>query len=225
MRSPRISLFTLTIVVLVFYIFAPTSSFGQTPGWQIYDDFNSGKIDTEKWDIDDSSAAISVENGHAKFVLNPAKPDDSSWLKFKKWPEKIKAIRAKVKLQNNSSEFYKGRIGGFFGKNAAGNHVWLEMNLHNATDAVQGYAEVYNDSTYSQDLYPLFSFKVDKPDGITGKWYTLELHFDLTRLEFKGNAVKEISHRLIEPLNPPDVIQKGLGTRRWSPKLGQCGKL
>ena len=33
--------------------------------WQLYDDFNSGSIDPQKWEVDDSNATIIVENVRA----------------------------------------------------------------------------------------------------------------------------------------------------------------
>jgi hypothetical protein len=50
-------------------------------GWELYDDFNSGtSFETDKWSLDTSSANISIENGEAKFVHLPGRPNDSSWL-------------------------------------------------------------------------------------------------------------------------------------------------
>ena len=51
--------------------------------WQLYDDFNSGStIDETKWNIDDSSGTISVEDGRAKFVHEAGHPEDSLYLNF-----------------------------------------------------------------------------------------------------------------------------------------------
>jgi hypothetical protein len=55
-------------------------------------DFNSGYIDLEKWDVDEYPATISVENGKARFDHDLSIPNDSSYLIFKKYPERIRAV-------------------------------------------------------------------------------------------------------------------------------------
>lgn len=63
------------IVSLSMIIMLPVKGYAK---WFLYDNFNSNQIDPELWDIDNSSAEITVENGEAKFVHDTLSPNDSS---------------------------------------------------------------------------------------------------------------------------------------------------
>ena len=205
--------------VAIFLLAAPSVTFAQSTGWVLYDNFNSGKIDPTKLDIDNSSAAISVENGLLKFVHDAKKPNDSSWLIFKKSPAKIKAVKAKVKIRNDAPGDLRARIGGYLGKTEDNYPVWLSITLRNDYDRVEASATAFTDTTSTgQWKYDLFYSQVGKPDGLIGNWYVLEIYFDRSRLLFKGDAVKQILHQLTEPVYPltsdiPDWNFKGIGTR------------
>ena len=80
--------------------------------WQLYDDFNSGSIDTQKWSVDDTSATISIENGEAKFIHNSGHPNDASWLEFNDNPQNIIGIRFKIRVQSCTGDV-RGRAGGW----------------------------------------------------------------------------------------------------------------
>ena len=133
--------------VAIFLLAAPSVTFAQSTGWVLYDNFNSGKIDPTKWDIDNSSAAISVENGLLKFVHDANKPNDSSWLIFKKSPAKIKAVKAKVKIRNDAPGNLRARIGGYLGKTEDNYPVWLSITLRNDYDRVEASATAFTDTT------------------------------------------------------------------------------
>ena len=60
----KISIVFTCIALLLFGF----TAYAQT-NWQLYDNFNSAQIDSSKWETDDSSATITVENGRAKFDL------------------------------------------------------------------------------------------------------------------------------------------------------------
>ncbi len=77
-------------------------------GWMLYDDFEAGFIDPNKWDVDDSSAVITVENGRAKFVHQPGFAGDNNWLIFKARRE-IRGIAATVRVQDCSGDV-RGRL-------------------------------------------------------------------------------------------------------------------
>jgi hypothetical protein len=49
-------------------------------GWKMYDNFNSGVIDPNRWTMDTSSAIITVEGGRAKFEHLAGHPADSASL-------------------------------------------------------------------------------------------------------------------------------------------------
>jgi hypothetical protein len=213
MKSSMVKIVMSAVAFLL--VTAPSSILAMNhKGWVLYDNFQSTEIDTDKWDIDSSSASISIENGTAKFVHDATRPNDSSWLIFKKSPEKIRAIRVRVKIANDTPGDARARVGGYLGKNKVGDVVWLSMQLRNDWDRVEASAVALTDTTSTaQWLYDLFYAQVGKPDGLVGNWYVLEMHFNRSHLSFNGNGVGHISHCLTEPVLPLDNFFKGIGTR------------
>ena len=56
------------IIVFTISVILPLKGFAGS-SCVLYDNFNSGSINPDLWDVDDSSATITVENGRAKFVM------------------------------------------------------------------------------------------------------------------------------------------------------------
>ena len=96
-------------------------------GWELYDNFSSGAIDTQRWIIDDSSATISVENERAKFIHQSGHLNDSSYLVFNQNPENMLGIKADVFIESCSGDV-RTRIAGYAGK-VGENHVWSGLQL------------------------------------------------------------------------------------------------
>ena len=117
----------LAIITVVLFVCFPLTSFAE---WVLYDNFNLGEINVKKWDQDISglTGPIVVENGAAKFIQDKSIINDSSWLIFKKSPEKIKAIRARVKIASNQTNVLC-RIAGYMGEDEDGNPLWNQIRL------------------------------------------------------------------------------------------------
>jgi hypothetical protein len=74
----------ICIIALTILIILPTNGFaGSKKGSSksrcyLYDNFNSGTINPDLWDLDESSATITVEGGRAKFFHDLSIYGDSS---------------------------------------------------------------------------------------------------------------------------------------------------
>ncbi len=86
----------IVFVAVVLGVMIVNSALAQTYVWKKYDDFNSGVINPDKWQIDNSCASISIENGRAKFEHQPGYPNDLSWLRVIKKPLNVIGMRATV---------------------------------------------------------------------------------------------------------------------------------
>ena len=106
MKKTLISLFVIGIITLF--------TAGAYAEWVLYDNFDSEEINLNKWDIDDSSADIFIEDGRVKFEHGDGTAGDSSWLIFKKCPETIVGIRATVTVESTSGDV-RARVGGPLG--------------------------------------------------------------------------------------------------------------
>jgi len=221
----------LAIMTVVLFVCFPMTSFAE---WVLYDNFNSGVINPNKWDQDISGLAdpIVVENGAAKFVQDLGIINDSSWLGFKKSPEKIKAVRARVKIASNQINVFC-RIGGYIGEDEDGNPLWSQIRLRsykNDTDdfyqAVEFTASYMDANDTNVTLHDLatggfkkpLSGTYEVPDDLTGEWVTLEIHFNRKALTYgvvnmNNWITSSISDEEVKKTTNPDFIFKGIGVR------------
>jgi hypothetical protein len=201
------------LACLVLILAMPVEANRRGPRWVLYDNFDSNQIDREKWDLDDSSAEVTAQGGMARFVHNTGKPLDSSWLIFRKSPEKIKAIRAKVRIEADTKGDVRARIGGWLGQTVDSKPVFLGAELRPEKSWADCSAVALSDTSGTQWLYDLFYAQMGKPEGVAGTWYTIEIHFNRSLFMAYGSAFGSIVHIFQERVLPLDNAFKGIGTR------------
>jgi hypothetical protein len=200
------------ILLLVVIILFPLNTLAGENGWKLYDNFNSGIIDSQLWLIDDSSARISIEAGMVKFEHDLRVPNDSSYLIFNKNPQKIKAIRAKVKIVADTLGDPRARIGGYIGRDEFGNRIWHTIGTRSEYQRNECYAGAYlppNDDFQYDVFYAHFM----RPLIMVDEWYTLEIEFNRNKLQYKASDLGIIKHWLPIKVFKSDDIFKGIGTR------------
>ena len=70
----------ILVAVILITLSIPVLSFGAD--WELYDDFSSGILDSQKWVNISSVSTVSIENGQLKLVHNPGFPNQSGYIKF-----------------------------------------------------------------------------------------------------------------------------------------------
>lgn len=182
--------------------------------WRLYDDFESGSIDTQKWDVDDSSATISIENGEARFDHKAGYREDSSWLKILDNPQTIAGVRASIRVESCTGDV-RGRIGGDVGS-IQDNIVFAILQARPERGILGGWVDelspaqnyAYVRSLGGADFY----YNWDKPLNILGNDYVLEMMFSNENITFKtdnGEGVLTYAEAL-DPLANPFLA---IGTR------------
>jgi len=115
--------------------------------WILYDDFESGAIDTSKWNVDDSSANISVEGGRARFDVLSGPTNDSSSLAPNRSRSTIIGIKADVTVGAGCEDTdIRGRIGAYVGRNGSGFEYWHSQNYRPSETRIS-YGASYDDGT------------------------------------------------------------------------------
>ena len=189
--------------------------------WQLYDDFSSGIIDENKWNIDDSSAIIAVENGKATFAHQPSHANDSSWLSIADSPETIIGVKATVTAGSCSSDV-QGRIGGWLGK-IGSDYVFSQIRIR----ADQPYIST---SIGNNGSAPSFEYKYDyywgefeDPIDIVGVPFTLSTVFSNNNARYSVDGQGELEYTFPSSLGPVEEGQEfiGIGTRSAS-GIGEC---
>jgi hypothetical protein len=220
------------------------SVYAQTYVWKKYDDFNSGVIDTNKWDIDNSSATISIENGKAKFVHNPGFPGDNAWLEIKKGITNVWGIKATIQFESCTAPApdytdVRARVGANIGVEAVTptNRVWASLGIepyynNDTYPRFYGYIQVYDtipspDQLITYLFYAYFPREIGEiPDDVIGIPFTITEEWTVKSLKFtvvnKGKATYNYDKTyIVKPITDATKALVGIGTQSDS-GLGTC---
>ena len=212
----------ITALAIVIFLLSFVASSGESLDrrycygrWVLCDNFNSGYINPYKWDTDESSAKIYVENGRVRFDHNTAQANVSSWLIFKKYPEKIKAIRASVKIIEGASGDSRARIGGWAGKDDDGNPIWNNLQIRNENKRIDCYAGAIADPPeYNTVVYDLFYAYFKSPiEDLNDCWQTITMYFYESMLLYEAYRLGTIEYMIPQRMQKFDDVFKGIGTR------------
>ena len=199
--------------VVLFCLF-PVFISAASADWQLYDDFNSGStIDETKWNIDDSSGTISVEDGRAKFVHEAGHPNDSLYLNFAQYGSAIMGIKATVTVASCTGDV-RARISGHLGF-LDGDNLWTAIQLQAGETRIYNSISPEDPQTYESD-YDLHYSSYRSPIDILGQEFNLTMLFsnDKTTFEVEGLGKFTVRHQQTIPSSESDF--RALGTRSTS---------
>jgi len=202
----------IAMLLLVFPGYAQTD-------WQLYDDFNSGQIDPNKWEIDDSSATITVENGRAKFLHQAGHANDSSYLLITKSLRTIKGLRATIAIESCSGDV-RARISSFIGK-IGDDYVYTAHEIRADRDYISSSLSIIGpapDYEYKKDFYWGY-FK--KPNVYIGSPFTMSMILSRNQASYGVEGQGELEFSFPNTLSVTDDFFKGIGTRSVS-GVGTC---
>lgn len=204
--------FLVGIVMATMLVLA-TNGYAKGTKWILYDNFNSGVIDTNLWNKNESSAVISVEGGRAKFEHLSGKANISSWLGIKMDPETVKGIKVKVTVQSCTGDV-RARVGSFIGK-VDSNYVWDDLNLQPSilSPRIYGNLSANGSPPGFPFLYNLFYGEFIRPVEIIGNTFIITMTFSNDKVTYEVDDLGEIEHKLPEDLSPTDNYFKCIGTR------------
>lgn len=204
----------LVVMVVIATLVLAVEGYAKGPKWILYDNFNSGEIDSNLWTIDSSSADISIEEGRAKFVHIPGNPNDSAWLGIKVSPQTVKGIKAKVTVESCTGDV-RARIGGFIGM-LENKFVWIHLGLEGGIASPRifgGLAKIW-DPPYFLNSYELFYGQFMRPLSVIGNTFDLTMTFSENKAIYEVDDLGEIEHKLPENLSPLTYNYfMGIGTR------------
>ena len=180
-------------------------------GWELYDNFSSGAIDTQRWIIDDSSATISVENGQAKFIHQSGHPNDSGYLLFNQNPENILGIKTDVVIESCSGDV-QTRIAGYGGK-LGENHVWSGILLQPSNQRIHIHTGLEGpppDYTWVQDLHYA---QYQRPIAVTGVSFNLTMVFSNDKITYEVDGIGKIAYKYATTIAPAYNFFRAMGTK------------
>jgi len=202
----------LVLVIAMSLIILPGTSFA---AWVLYDNFNSGTINPAKWNIDNSSATITVENGRVKFNHRTGTDGDSSWLYIKN-PGSVKGVRVDMLIMSFQGQDPRARIGSIPGYANNGNlRLWQSCEARPGRRYLSGGVSV-NDADWNW-LRDLVWHLQKQPIQLIGKQQTISATTNLSAKTFsfvvKGNGTNIFqSHENLSAYTNSNPFW-GIGTR------------
>ena len=233
------------LLALVFLgVIIVNSVYAQTYAWKKYDDFNSGVIDPNKWDIDNSSATISIENGRAKFVHNPGLPGDNAFLTIKKGVTNVWGIKATIQFESCTAPApdytdVRARVGANIGVDAVTptNRIWASLGIEpyyaNKTyPRLYGFIDVWDtipspDELIADLFYAYFPREIGEvPDDVIGIPFTITEEWTAKSVKFtvanKGKTTYNYDKTYkVQAITDADRTLVAIGTESDS-GLGTC---
>lgn len=185
--------------------------------WELYDNFDSGVVNEALWEVDDGGAAFSVENGRLRIELFPGNPGVPATIRFRKNPEEIKSVRARVTVAQCTGDT-RIRIGGYTGLDSGNNPILNALIIDCGQNRIYGkaQAEKVAGDVYEGDLYVLYKSILKYPVEIPGKTFGLTVTFQPGAILY---AVDDVGKSLFMPvpkLLASDRPFKGIGVKSES---------
>ena len=187
--------------------------------WQLYDDFNSGQIDPQKWEIDDSSATITVENGRAKFVHIEGHANDSSWLLLTQSLKALKGIKATITVESCSGDV-RARLASFIGK-IGDDYVFTQHEIRADRDYISASQPILGPAPDYEYKHDYFFGHFKRPFVFTGAPLTMSMVLSRDQATYEVKGQGELEFSFPNKLSPTDDFFKGIGTRSTS-GVGTC---
>ena len=187
--------------------------------WQLYDDFNSGQIDEKKWEIDDSSATITVENGRAKFVHKEGFANDSSWLFVTQNLKTLKGIKATITVESCSGDV-RARLGSFIGK-IGDDYVFTQHQIRANRDYISASLPILGPAPDYEYKHDYFWGQFKSPLEFIGVPFTMSMVLSRDHANYGVEGQGELEFSFPNRLSPTDDFFKGFGTRSSS-GVGTC---
>jgi len=209
MKKLLFILASLTIIVTLSLL--SVKGYAGSLEWRKYDNFNSGVINLDRWDIDDSSAIISIVDGRARFehLAGGQYADDSSWLKIKKGRRRIKGIRTTVEVESCTGEV-RGRIAVFSGK-VGDDYIWDQLGLQGGLDRIFGARSILEAGTYAL-VYGPFWGRFEEPLAILENPFIITMVFSPRKVTYAVNGLGKFTYKIRGKVSQTDDYQKGIGT-------------
>jgi len=198
----------LIVCFIVGIVFAfQTNSYAD---WELYDDFNSGQIDTQRWRIPESSTVITVENGRVKFVHQKGNANDNSWLIMIQNPETVTGIKAEITIVSCQGDV-RVRVSGYAGKIGM-SYIWSSLQFKPSDQRIDSETDLEGPPNFTW-RGNLFWARYPEPIAMLGNTFICEMMFENDKITYEVAGLGKMTYRYSSPINLTDIFFRGLGTK------------
>jgi hypothetical protein len=199
-----------TFLALLISMLLGFSSYAES-GWELYDNFEQGTIDNQKWIKDESCGTISVENGKAKFAHAPGHPNDSLYLIFSKNTANISGIKATITVASCTGDV-RTRIAGYSGM-IDENYLWTGIQFEPLTSRIYNSIAVEGPPPTYEGLYQLHYSEYRNPIQIVGQTFESQILFSNDGVSFEANSFGKLTYKFADEVSATDYFFRAIGTR------------
>ncbi len=195
------------IFVLIVLIMLSTAGFSHSASWQLYDDFNSGSLDSAKWNNGSTVSAVTVENGKLKIDHNAGNPGKSGYITLLENPENIYGLKASVTISSCTGDV-RARIAANPGEIGAG-YVWTALQFQQGQNRIYSFSAIYGDPPDTDLHFGAFKNPID----LIGNTYIGTVEFLDNDFNYEVDGLGKITYSNITPLDSRNNTWRALGSR------------
>jgi len=199
----------ISIAVLLFGFTAHAQT-----NWQLYDDFNSGSIDTKKWEIDTTNGSITVDNGRAKIVHQAGQAGNYSGLYILKNPKTIIGLKATITVESWTGDV-RARITTFIGK-IGDDYVYTSHEIRPDPGYIQSALPVLGPAPDYEYKHDYFFGHYKKPLVFLGLPFTLSMVLSRDQASYVVDGQGGLEFSFPNRLAPSDDLWWGISARSSS---------
>lgn len=199
------------VLLTVLFLFLSNPMFLSAASWELYDDFNSGTLDPEKWNSSSPVSTITVENKRVKFTHFEGHPNQSGYLRLDQDPENILGIKAAITISSCTGDV-RTRIAGYVGR-IGENHIWSGLQLQPGSERIyssSGLEGPEPDYLWIKDLH-YGEYQI--PLNLTGNTYNASMIFSSEKIIYEVEGLGKITYKYAAGVDSATDIFKAIGTR------------
>lgn len=199
----------ILVAVILITLSIPILSFGGD--WELYDDFSSGTLDTQKWANISAVSTVSIENGQLKLVHNSGFPSQSGYIKFIQNPETIMGMKASVTITSCSGDV-RPRIAGNPG--SLGNDIyWTAIQFQPAQSRIYTISELEDPLNNHAVVAGTHYGQFQTPLNLIGNTYIANMVFYEDTISYEVEGLGKIAFKYPTVVDTTTENWRVIGTR------------
>ena len=195
--------------VMILTLGSPMLSFAA--GWELYDDFNSGTLDTQKWNNKSTVSTITIENQRVKIIHNAGFPNESGYLNMTQSPGSILGVRAAITIASCTGDV-RTRIAGH-SADIGEDHVWSSLQFQPGSNRIYSASGLEGPAPDYAWIYDTHYGEFKNPLNLLGKTYTASMFFANDGISYKVQGLGEIVYKYGSAVSPVTDPWSAIGTR------------
>ena len=189
------------------------------PNWELYDNFDSGQIDPQKWETDSTSAIVTVENGRLKVEHLSGIANENGGLIFIRNPKTIFGIKATITVESCSGDV-RARIASLIGK-LGNDYAFAAHDIRADRDYISSLVAILGPAPNYEDKGLNFWGRFKNPLDDKSQSFNMSMVLSRDHANYGVEGQGELEYSFPDRLLPTDEYYQFIGTRSLT-GVGTC---